>query len=141
MEHRLIWEDAFGSLPQGSYLHHANADKSDNRINNLILVASNSEHHRLFHAKRPTSHGAAVSNALKGRPKSPEHRAKIAAAHRGKAKSPEHKVALSASLKGRPRPDISAMLKGKTRLLTTQQRRALAAAANLHRSLTTGQFI
>jgi very-short-patch-repair endonuclease len=43
--------------------------------------------------------GAAVSAALKGKPKSAEHVAKVAAANRGRPKSPETRAKISASLK------------------------------------------
>jgi very-short-patch-repair endonuclease len=45
--------------------------------------------------------GAAVSAALKGKPKSAEHNAKVSAAMRGKPKSPEHRAKISATLKRR----------------------------------------
>ena len=45
--------------------------------------------------------GAAVSAALKGKPKTAEHNAKVSAAMKGKTKSPEHRAKLSASLKRR----------------------------------------
>lgn len=45
--------------------------------------------------------GAAVSSALKGKPKSAEHVAKVAAANRGKPKSAETRAKISASLKRR----------------------------------------
>lgn len=45
--------------------------------------------------------GAAVSAALKGKPKTAEHNANVSAAMKGKPKSPEHRAKLSASLKRR----------------------------------------
>ena len=45
--------------------------------------------------------GAAVSAALKGKPKSAEHVAKVAAANKGRPKSPETRAKISASLKRR----------------------------------------
>jgi very-short-patch-repair endonuclease/DNA-directed RNA polymerase subunit RPC12/RpoP len=45
--------------------------------------------------------GAAVSAALKGKPKTAEHNANVSAAMKGKSKSPEHRAKISASLKRR----------------------------------------
>jgi very-short-patch-repair endonuclease len=45
--------------------------------------------------------GAAVSAALKGKPKSPEHVAKVAAANRGKSRSAATRAKISATLKQR----------------------------------------
>ena len=37
-EHRLIWEDAHGPLPQGYVIHHFNGVKNDNRLENLVAM-------------------------------------------------------------------------------------------------------
>ena len=52
-------------------------------------------------AEHKAKMGAAVSAALKGKPKSPEHAAKVAAANRGRRKSAETRAKISASLKRR----------------------------------------
>lgn len=51
LEHRWLWEQAYGLLPEGCDLHHRNGDKTDNRIANLELL-SHAEHAGL-HARRP----------------------------------------------------------------------------------------
>ena len=112
-EHRLVWQDFFGPIPDGSFIYHKNGIKTDNRIENLELIPSNSLHHRLYHHEQKVILGHNVGLWNKGKPKSAEHAAKIAAALRGKTKSPEHRAKLAAALRGRSRPDISARLKGK----------------------------
>ncbi len=37
-EHRCVWEETNGSIPEGLEIHHKNARKSDNRIENLELL-------------------------------------------------------------------------------------------------------
>jgi hypothetical protein len=45
-EHQRVWERAHGPIPDGMQIHHINLDRSDNRLDNLILVAE-AEHQRL----------------------------------------------------------------------------------------------
>lgn len=42
-EHRLIWEEKYGKIPEGFLIHHKNWIKYDNRIENLQIVHK-SEH-------------------------------------------------------------------------------------------------
>lgn len=44
--HRVIWERHHGKIPKGYHVHHINADKSDNRIENLECL-SPSDHGKL----------------------------------------------------------------------------------------------
>ena len=34
-EHRIVWEEKYGKLPDGYIVHHLNGNKSDNRLENL----------------------------------------------------------------------------------------------------------
>ena len=44
--HRLIYEENFGSIPNGFCIHHLDNDKNNNDPSNLILM-SKSNHHKL----------------------------------------------------------------------------------------------
>jgi hypothetical protein len=53
-EHRYIWEQHNGKIPEGFMVHHKNEDKQDNRIENLECI-SKKEHgksHRMLNRKR-----------------------------------------------------------------------------------------
>jgi hypothetical protein len=39
-EHRLLWEKNYGKIPDGSYVHHINGDKRDNRLSNITQKIS-----------------------------------------------------------------------------------------------------
>ena len=45
MEHRVIWEQHNGPIPDGCDIHHINGDKLDNRIENLECL-NRTEHKR-----------------------------------------------------------------------------------------------
>ena len=98
-EHRVVWEQYNKPLKQGEILHHINKDTTDNRIENLYICPSNSFHHKKFHNKRPPSHGMAVSNGNKGKPKTREHAQKISIALKGKHKSKTHRKHISTAIK------------------------------------------
>ena len=36
--HRKVWRDAHGPVPQGFFIHHKDGDKTNNDINNLVLL-------------------------------------------------------------------------------------------------------
>lgn len=38
LEHRVIWENAYGEIPKWGRIHHKNEDPRDNRRANLLLV-------------------------------------------------------------------------------------------------------
>lgn len=44
LEHRWVWEQANGPIPDGALVHHRNEVKTDNRLENLMLVASVAAH-------------------------------------------------------------------------------------------------
>lgn len=44
--HRLIYEKHYGPIPEGFVIHHIDGVKTNNEINNLVML-SNSEHHSL----------------------------------------------------------------------------------------------
>lgn len=48
LEHRKVWEDKYGKVPEGLEIYHVNGDKQDNAIENLLLVDRLT--HRRIHA-------------------------------------------------------------------------------------------
>ncbi len=48
LEHRYIWEQAFGPIPKGIILHHLNGDKTDNRLENLCALHRNEHNPKLI---------------------------------------------------------------------------------------------
>jgi hypothetical protein len=57
-EHRVLWERAFGPIPEGHHVHHVNHDRTDNRLENLRLVLG-VEHNR---AHTQARHDAGLLN-------------------------------------------------------------------------------
>lgn len=48
LEHRLVWWDAHGPIPDGFQVHHKNSVRHDNRLENLELLPAGD--HTLHHA-------------------------------------------------------------------------------------------
>lgn len=44
MEHRHIWEQAHGPIPEQFEVHHLNGNRKDNRLENLMAM-SKKDHH------------------------------------------------------------------------------------------------
>lgn len=45
--HRCVVEEYYGKIPQGHNIHHINGDKSDNRLENLVVLPV--EQHNQLH--------------------------------------------------------------------------------------------
>ena len=43
-EHRVVWEEANGPIPNGYVVHHVNGTKTDNRLENLLAVPRHQHH-------------------------------------------------------------------------------------------------
>lgn len=91
--HRLIYEEHYGEIPKGYFVHHKNENKLDNRIENLELVS---------HAEHTALHAKGKSYWL-GRKHSEETKEKIRKAHtlsyatiakRGKDKNNKQKYSI-----------------------------------------------
>jgi hypothetical protein len=48
LQHRVIWEQAYGPIPEGYQIHHKNEDRSDNRLENLECLTVGQ--HKRLHA-------------------------------------------------------------------------------------------
>ena len=52
--HRQVWEDNFGSIPEGHQIHHKNGNTADNRLENLECLSVSA--HRSHHNKQKEIH-------------------------------------------------------------------------------------
>jgi hypothetical protein len=46
--HRMLWEKAYGIIPEGCVVHHIDEDKQNNEISNLVMVES-SQHAKIHY--------------------------------------------------------------------------------------------
>ncbi len=55
LEHRMVLHEEGAELPDGHHVHHRNGDRTDNRIENLVVVtpAEHGRFHRTARTERP----------------------------------------------------------------------------------------
>ena len=105
-EHRFIWEQAHGPLPNGFVLHHKNGIRHDNRLENLQLMTRSE--HSLLH--RPSDRER-IAAKVKAWWANPDNRAKRIAQLRASWQRPEQRTRMSAAARKR-----CATEKGRTQL-------------------------
>ena len=48
-EHRAVWIDNHGKIPDGAIIHHKDGNRANNHISNLEMYSSNGEHRHQAH--------------------------------------------------------------------------------------------
>jgi hypothetical protein len=57
LEHRVVWEQNYGPIPDGMLVHHLNGDPADNRPENLALVSRRRHYYIHPHPRTGTGVG------------------------------------------------------------------------------------
>ena len=95
LEHRLIMEKHIGRLlTRKEVVHHKNHIRSDNRIENLGLLESQSEHIKK-HLPEILAINRINPHPMLGRKHTPETRLKFSKIHKGKKLTQEHREKMS----------------------------------------------
>lgn len=100
-EHRVVMSEHLGRrLRKGEVVHHKNHDRADNRLKNLSLKRSQSEHMK-EHGGRPCAPETRkkIGDANRGRKRTREVCRRIGLANRGRKRSAEFKTKVSAGMK------------------------------------------
>jgi hypothetical protein len=64
LEHRFVWEQAHGKIPEKWYVHHLNGIRTDNRLENLVAVPP-AKHDRGTYVKALQNRISILENLLK----------------------------------------------------------------------------
>ena len=86
--HRIIWERAFGKIPEGYVIHHKDGNKHNNDLSNLQLMKSSE--HKALHAQMKVC-GEYVGHVLSKEERKMRH---LESDKRWRGKDPERAKAL-----------------------------------------------